>query len=302
MSVRFTKLVLALGLAAALTGVSRAADDDPVTSEAKTNVEYFDNYAPKTKDLNKYSALLADLARIPHQLTVDRVGKVLLKDGDDDHKMMAASTLADFKKPTAVREAAGKYLVKGVEQDFSVDVTDSCVDSIGKLKYTPGVLCVIEVMKKESDPWLLVTAVRCCGRLEDKRALPQLLMMWEKFPVGDSWEGGETSYDSGTAGDGDQKEAERQYHEKYGNQQRKGKPPMMLKAYIQELRRSVVLITKDETIKKPAHLRAWMEAHADELAKLGVEIPKKSGPDKKPKDEDKKKDDDKKDDKKKDDK
>jgi hypothetical protein len=65
------------------------------------------------------------------------------------------------------------------------------------------------------------------------------------------------------------------------------KPPVMFKQYVQELVRTVHKLTKDETIATADMLRAWMEAHAKELAAEGIEIPKAPGGSGKP-DKDKK--------------
>ena len=198
--------------------------------------------------------------------------------------------MGGFRKPEAVRILAGKALVKAIEADPSIDVTDSCVAAIGKVAYRDAVPLLCDILKKGGDPWLMVTSVRVCGTLEDWRALPQLLELWERFPVGDSWEGGETSVDTGAEGDADQAAAEAAYNAEHGGQHRRGKPPMMLRAYIQELAKSVKLITKDENVHTPKDLRAWMEARVDEFKKLGIEIPKKKGPTKDPKKDGKGKD------------
>jgi hypothetical protein len=71
-------------------------------------------------------------------------------------------------------------------------------------------------------------------------------------------------YDSGAEGDADQKEAERQYKEKYGNQQRKGAPPTMLKTFIQAIAEAVEKIT-GEKLATPAALMEWMCKHEAEL-------------------------------------
>ena len=62
----------------------------------------------------------------------------------------------------------------------------------------------------------------------------------------------------------------------------------MFKAYVQELKKTVQAITNDPTINSAKMLREWMVARTDELKKLGIEIPKYTGPTQK--DDDKKKD------------
>ena len=82
--------------------------------------------------------------------------------------------------------------------------------------------------------------------------------------------------------------AEAAWKAKYGSVQKKGKPPVMLKIYIQELCKSVGKITGEE-ITQPSDLRKWMEARVDELKELGIEIPRYKGPPKKDEDDKKKK-------------
>lgn len=265
---------------------ARAGDDDADTTMAKNRIAMFDQHGPKAKDPGKFADLVMELASLPHALTVERVGRIVLKDKNEEHQLIAAAALAEFRKPEAVRDAAGKTLLKAIDEGPSIDVVDTCVASIGKIGYREAVPVLVEILRKGGDPWLLVTAVRVCGDLKDMRALPQLLELWERFPVGDSWDGGaEVSVDTGTAGDGDQQAAEAAYNAQYGNKQRKGKPPMMLRAYIQELAKSARKITKSEDIHTPKELRAWMEARADEFKKLGIEIPKKRGTPPKEKDD-----------------
>lgn len=277
----FPTFVLAAATAAALlagplappSGADAAADE----ADAKARIAYFDKYAGKAKDDHKYSELVMDLVGAPHPLTADRIGRILNADPDEEHKLIAAMALGDFKKPEAARLAAGKQLHTAVEKGkISTDVKDSAVDAIGRLKYVDSCLLLCEILRKGDDPWLLVTTVRAVGRLDDWRALPTLLELWERSPVGYSWETGEVKVDTGASGDTDQKAAEAAWQAKYGNKVGgKGKPPVMLKAYIQELVRSVRLITDDETIEVPSQLRRWMEDRREELKKLGIDVPKK---------------------------
>ena len=146
-----------------------------------------------------------------------------------------------------------------------------------------------EILKKGGDPYLLVTVVRAVGNLEDLRALPTLLELWERHPVGYSWETGEVTVDTGAPGTADQEAAEAAWKAKYGNVQKKGKPPVMFKIYIQELCKSVGKITGEE-ITQASDLRKWMEANIERLKEAGVEIPRYKGPPRKdPEDEKKKK-------------
>lgn len=271
--------ILFLAIAAALaSSPALAADEVPV--DVKEAIAYFDKYAPKAKDEHRYAELVSDLASTEHAAAAERIGKIAEFDKVMEHVLIAADALAEFKRFPEAREAAGKAVLKIITKgnwDDEPDVLIAAVDSIGKLEFGPGVVPTGELLLKSSDPWLQVRCVRALGDCKDLRALPFLLQLLERYPAGFSWEGGEVNVDTGTAGDGDQKEAERQYQAKYGGQTRGGKPPVMFRAWIQEIKRAIAKITKDDTVNSAADLRKWMESRREELQKLGIEIPRYKG-------------------------
>lgn len=271
-------LVLTL---AALAAPARAADDPALLNNAKAAVAYFDKYASSAKDEQKYAELLMDMTRIHHAITVERIGKVLLREGEEERRMIAAAALAEFTKPKEIADLAGKLLVEGAKKAPTDDVKDNCIDSMGKLKYRDGVPYLNEVALAGGNPYVLLTTVRVMGEINDRRALPALLELWERHPVGYSWETGEVNVDTGAAGTADQEAAEAEWNSQYGSSMGpKKKPPVMFKVYIQELVKTVGKLT-GEKIEKPEDLRAWMEARREELKKEGVEIPKYKGAPKK---------------------
>lgn len=292
MGLRNLTFVLVL-TAAAVPCAAGAGEEDPATRDAKAAVAYFDKYAGKAKDDMKFGDLLMDLTRIRHTITVERIGKVLLRDSNVEHQQIAGAALGGFREPKEVRDAAGKLLEKAVQDAKDDDVKDTCIDSIGKIRYRDAVPTLNQVALAGGNPYVLYTTVRVMGQLEDRRALPALLELWERHPVGYSWETGEVNVDTGAEGTADQDAAEAEWQAKYGSSMGpKKKPPVMLKVYIQELVRSVEKITK-EKIAKPDQLRAWMEARREELKKEGVDIPKYKGPSKKQKEKDEKEKDEK---------
>jgi hypothetical protein len=276
---RLRHLALAAALAVPLAAAS-AASAAETPDDVKSAIDYFDKYAGKSKDDTKYAELVHDLATTQHAAAAQRIGQILVKEKNPEHHLIAVDALSEFQKDNEGREAAGKVLVKALEDPgWDLEMQIALVDSIGKLKFTPATLTVCETLLKADEPWLMVRCVRSLGLIKDLRSLPALLEILERMPVGYKWPAGEeVKYDSGAAGDGDQKEAERQYNEKNKNQRRKGKPPVMFKAYVQELKKTVQDITGDSTIDGGQALRAWMVARADELKKLGIEIPKYKGP------------------------
>jgi hypothetical protein len=308
---RRTTLALGLVLAVLAPGLTpaQAADDDALEREAKAQIAYFKKYAKKAKDDAKYAQMVFDLSGTEHPLAADYIGRILLKDKDLEHQMIAAATLAEFKNHPEGRAAAGDVMIKALEKGkYEVDVLDSIVNSLGKITYEPAVPALCEVLRKGGDPYLLVTTVRALGRIEDVKALPTMLELWERHPVGYSWETGEVSVDTGAPGTADQEAAEAAWHAKYGHMLGgKKSPPVMLKIYFQELAKAANRITiayekqdpsvppllDEEGERKPigfaSELRKWMEVRAKALRKLGIEIPRYKGPRQKDEDEKKKK-------------
>lgn len=278
-------LVLVVAGVLAAAAASRAGD---VPADVKAAIDYFEKYAGKAKDDGKFAGLVGDLAATQDPAAAERIAKILDQDKSLEHQQIAADSLGDFKKTPAGREAAGKALVKALQKGgYEEDVDIQIVDGIGKLPYVEGCLPVCEVLSKSSSPWYMVRCVRCLGNLKDLHALPTLLEILEKFPPAMKWGdtgGGETKVDTGASGDADQKAAEAKYNEDHKGDHKKGKPPVMFKAYIQELKLTVHKITLDETIESAVGLRLWMEAHAEQLTKLGIEIPKYHGPTRKDED------------------
>lgn len=275
----FRNVLLLVALAAPLAaGASARAADTP--AEVKEAIAYFDKYAPKAKDETKYAELVHDLASTQAAEAAERIGKILVQEKNPEHHLIAADALSEFLKDKEGREAAGKILVKALtDGGFEEEMQIQLVDSLGKLTFAPGTLPICDVLLKTDSPWLMLRCVRSLGLIKDMHALPALLEILERFPVGYKWPAGEeVKYDSGASGDADQKEAEKQYNDKNKNQRRKGKPPVMFKAYVQELKKTVQAITGDTTIDGGQALRAWMVAHTEELKKLGIEIPKYKGP------------------------
>jgi hypothetical protein len=271
---------LALTIAACLAAASSARAGD-VPADVKEAIAYFDKYSAKSKDDTKYAELVHDLAATGDPAAAERIGRILTEDRNSEHHLIAADALSEFVKNPAGREAAGKALVKALAKgDWDEDMQIQLVDAIGKITFAPGTLPICEVLLKAESPWLMLRCVRALGLIKDLHALPALLELLERMPVGFKWPAGdEVTVDTGASGDADQQAAEASYNEQHKNDRGKtGKPPVMFKAFIQELKKTVQAITNDPTIDGGQALRAWMVARADMLKKLGIEIPKYKGP------------------------
>ena len=146
----------------------------------------------------------------------ERLGKVLRKDSDVTHKLIASAALGTMKEPEEAAKAAGKALLESFEKDnFDADVTINVVESLGDLRCRDAVPALSEAALKGGDPYVLLRIVRALGKINDRRALPALLELWERHPVGYSWETGEVNVDTGASGTSDQEAAEAQWHAQY---------------------------------------------------------------------------------------
>lgn len=285
-----SRLTLRVGLAAALLGASFAgisaaparADDSVKVQNVKEAVKYFKKYAKKAKDAQTYGGLVMQLQAEDHPLVAEAIGKELRRVKNQEYQMILAFALGEFERNPEAKAEAGEQLVESLgKKGFENDVQDNMVTALGKLQYRPAVPMLCDRIKGEADPWLLVTTVRSLGKIEDIRALPTLLELWEKNPVGYSWETGEVTVDTGAAGTADQEAAEALWKQKYGNVRKRAGRPFLLKAYVQELAGAVARITGTKEVNDATKLRAWMEANVDKLKEAGVEIPKYKGPRKK---------------------
>lgn len=279
-------LLLGIGLTTIPTAPVRA-DDSVKVQNVEAAVKYFKKYAKKAKDPQRYGDLVMQLQAEDHPLAAEAIGKELRREKDEEQQLILSFALGEFDRNPEARQKAGEELVESLtKKDYETEVQDNIVTAIGKLKFKPAVPLLCERVEKGGDPWLLVTTVRALGRIGDLRALPTLLGLWERHPVGYSWETGEVTVDTGAPGDKDQKAAEAAWQEKYGAAGLgKGGKPFLLKAYIQELAEAVKRITGDEKVSDPTLLRTWMEENRELLAEAGVEIPEYKGPRKKKKDD-----------------
>ena len=267
-----------LALAAALAGAAPVLAGD-IPADVKEAIAYFEKYAVKAKDPSRYAELVHDLGATQDPAAAERIGKIFTAEKNPEHHLIAADTLGDFTKSAEGKAAAGKALVKALEKFDEEDLRISIVDSLGKLTFADGTMPICEVLRKAGSPWLMLRCVRALGTIKDMHALPTLLEILERYPVGFKWPAGdEVTVDTGSSGDADQQAAEAQYNEQHKNDRgKKGKPPVMFKAYIQELKKTIQAITNDTTIDGAQALRKWMVDRTDMLKKLGIEIPKYKG-------------------------
>ncbi len=238
-------------------------DPRPVSSDeaAKQAIERFDRDF-KSSDMGKKMNALHSLSGTKNDLVAKKLG-TLLSHPEAEIRMAAAMTLdSQYQNHAIGGELLRKFIASGKEDDDEV-LINACL-TLGRIDYREAIPEMGELAQKNGNIFVKIEALKSFEKMKDVKALLPILDLWLVNPQGYSWEGGEVKYDSGAAGDADQKEAERQYKAKYGNQRRRGAPPTMLKTYIQAIVEAVAAIT-GEKLSSPTELMKWMVDHEKEL-------------------------------------
>jgi hypothetical protein len=233
----------------------------PVSGDdaAKVAIDRFDrDFA--TSDEGRRMNAIASLGMTRNDLVAKKLGTLLYHQNLEVRQAAALVLEGQYQNPALAGELLRKALVKENESEVLINLALA----LGRVPHPDAIPDMGEVMKKDENVFVKIEILKSFGKFKDTRALLPILDLWLVNPVGYSWEGGETHVDSGASGDTDQKEAERQYKEKYGGQQRKGAPPTMLKTFIQAIAEAVEKIT-NEKISGPTALMEWMCKHEAEL-------------------------------------
>lgn len=244
-------------------GQEKPKDDRPVSSDdaAKAAIERFERDF-RTNDMGKRMNAIHSLSSTKNDLVLKKLAS-LLNHQDAEIRMAAAMCLdGQYQNNALAGDILRRVLANGREDDAEVLIT-ICL-TLGRIDHREAIPEMGELAKKNGNVFVKIEALKSFEKMKDVRALLPILDLWLVNPQGFSWEGGEVKYDSGAPGDHDQKEAERQYKEKYGNQQRRGAPPTMMKTYIQAICEAVTAIC-GEKIGKPMELMQWMARREAEL-------------------------------------
>jgi len=226
---------------------------------ARLAIDRFDRDFASRDEMKRMGAI-SSLGTTANDLVTKKLG-TLLNHPNLEVRQAAASTLEDQYQN---KPLAGELLRKALVKESEAEVMINIALALGRVPHPDAIPDMGEVMKKEGNVFVKIEILKSFGKMKDTRALLPILDLWLVNPHGYSWEGGEVKYDSGAEGDADQKEAERQYKEKYGSQQRKGAPPTMLKTFIQAIAEAVEKIC-GEKLATPTALMEWMCKHEAEL-------------------------------------
>ena len=161
------------------------------------------------------------LARTQHPLIADRLFK-LTKDRNADIRTLAVMYLGSQR---ALPGYAGPLVVKALARNNSDAIFAMfAIEAIETLEFRGSVETVRALMAHKDDGVKKV-AILYIGDTKEWRLLEDLLKLMKELKIDKGWktEGHEVRYDTGTAGDHDQKMAEKIYKEKYGNSARKAR-------------------------------------------------------------------------------
>jgi len=268
------------GVAALLAGAAAARADEPRPGEPKKEEPKKDDRPPaasdeaakqaiarfdmdfRTSDMGKRMNALASLVRTRNDLVTDRLGK-LLAHPEPEIRMAVVMVMADMKhNPEKAGEILRLMMASGKEKEDEVML--NVMLSLGNLVHVKAIDDMGEVILKHGNVFVKIEGLKAYAKMKDRAALLPILDLWLVNPQGYSWEGGEVTVDTGAPGTEDQEAAEAAYKQKYGNQQRHGAPPTMLKTYIQQIVKTVHELTGVK-MENPSDLMRWMVEHEAEL-------------------------------------
>jgi hypothetical protein len=161
------------------------------------------------------------LAGVQHPRVVDRLYR-LTRDRDADIRTLAVLYLGYQR---ALPGYAGPLVVKAIKAQNSDAVFAMFgIEAIESLDYRGGVP-LMRALMAHKDEGVKKVAILYIGDAHEWRMLEDLLKLMKELKIDKGWktEGHEVRYDSGAAGDADQKKAEAIYKAKYGKAKGKAK-------------------------------------------------------------------------------
>ena len=162
-----------------------------------------------------------NLAEVQHPKVVDVLAK-LTNNRDPD---IAAAALIGLGDQRAIPGYAGEAVVKVMTRNSKDDTTQMAgLAAIANLKYLGAKDIIIKLMGHH-DYAVKKNALVTIGKLKDERFIEEIVKLMKelKLEKGAKWDGVNVTYDTGTAGDGDQKMAEKIGKAQEAKNKKKGK-------------------------------------------------------------------------------
>jgi hypothetical protein len=163
---------------------------------------------------------LRELGKVQHLTVVDRLAKETRNRAPD----LRTEAVMQLGRQTALAGEAGRRVVVALKKHEDDEVfVMAALGSIRELGYL-GAREELKALLKSKSYAIMQVAMETIGGLKDVRMIEDLWQLLKDFKIdkGASWDGVEVTYDTGTAGDHDQKMAEKIGKEKEaGNQGKK---------------------------------------------------------------------------------
>jgi hypothetical protein len=263
-------LALLLLVLPAVARAEEAPAPAPVSDEAAAQaIAVFEeafkakDAAPDDRTLHRILAL-RELGKAQHATVADRLFKET-RHRDDDVRTEALLQLAGQR---ALPGTAGRFVLKAVERkaddEIFVMATLGCIGELGYL----GARDLLRSLMKHKSYSVVKYALRTIGELKDVRMIEDLWQLLKELKIdkGASWDGVEVNYDTGTAGDHDQKMAEKIGKEKEAANAGKGKRAGRTSRDLGPIALKAMKDLTGQEFTGSISAREWIDANAAEIA------------------------------------
>lgn len=207
---------------------------------------------------------IKSLAATQHKKVVDQLAK-LTRNGDQDIRTAAVQYLGMQR---ALAGYAGAKIVAAMEKHSDDSVVQiSGLHAIQELNYR---VCedILRARMKHKDYSVQKSAMYAIGEMKDMRLLPDVFKLLKeiKLAKGEKWDGVSVTHDTGTAGDHDQKMAEKKGKEQMAKNKRKGRRGARMQRDLGPVIEEVMQTLTGEEFEKEKDARDWMKANEKQIA------------------------------------
>lgn len=204
------------------------------------------------------------LAHTQHKKVVDELAK-LTRNRDQDVRTAAVQYLGMQR---ALSGYAGAKLLAAMKKHSNDSIVQiSGLQAIQDLDYRA---CedLLRSLMKHSDYAVQKSAMFAIGEMKDIRLLNDVYLMLKKLKLakGDSWDGVSVTHDTGTAGDHDQREAERIGRAQMKKNERKGRGGARSQRDLGPVVEEVMKSLTGEEFSKEKEARDWLKANEKVIA------------------------------------
>ena len=198
-----------------------ASDEEAAEALKKFKVDFKARGLKGDEKLAKQDWAMSELAKCQHEKVVKALAKVT-KNRNEDLRTAAVLQLGTM---ISVPGPAGKAVVDSMGRNKN-DTTFlmAGLEAIGMLRFLGAPEMIVELLKHH-DYAVQKNALNTMGALKDPRFIEEIIKLMKalRLEKGAKWDGVNVTYDTGTAGDHDQKMAEKIGKAKEAKNKKKGK-------------------------------------------------------------------------------